>query len=171
MGEGAWDGILIRDLEPPRLQRPPPSFTPGGRPPTSPRPFFIHQDRIMWINGPWGGRVATWTPPVEVIRQPPWVVFLHKYFTSLPLCLPLLVLVFSGPSRDHLVFIGQRGVHCAGWVRPGRVRLGRLFSNSGPGESVLRTQGVGVREHAGVERIGRRSAVNKPLPHAPRTAV
>lgn len=133
-------------------------------PPPSPQPFFIHQDQIMWINGPRGHR----DPPSRCNQTASLGCFSSQIFYKSPA--PSSSSSFwssQAPSRDHLVFIGQCGVRCPGWVRPGPVRL---FSNSGPGESVLRTEGVGVREHAGAGRKGRRSAVDKPLPHAPRTA-
>lgn len=114
---------------------------------------------------------------IDVIRQPPWVIFLHKYFTRLLLRLPLPRFFFSGPSRVHLFFIGhpnksrRAGFNSAAWVRLSPVRLGRSIFKLRPRGACLRTKGVGVRDHAGVEWIGQRSVAYKPLPHAPRTAV
>lgn len=175
---------IIRDLEPLQCQRPSPYLIQEADPPTLPQPYywvqkypFIHQDRIMGCGkmNRYAAGVTTQPPQqsntrqIDVIRQRSLGYFSSQIF--LQLHLPLL---HSGlrPFQRSSVFhwspkqISECSVHCADWVRPSR-----QFSNSSPGETVLRTKGVGVRDHVGVEWIDQRSVVYKPLPHAPRTAV
>lgn len=111
---------IIRDLEPLQCQRPSPYLIQEADPPTLPQPyywvqrypFFIHQDRIMGCGkmNRYATGVTTRPPQqshtrqIDVIRQRPWVIFLHKYFSSFVFLFFILV---SGRSRDHLFFIGH----------------------------------------------------------------
>lgn len=109
------------------------------------------------------------------------IIILRKYFTRLPFFLPLSPPPLLSPfHRVHLFFIGRpnksqnAGSIVLGWVRLSRARLGRVrpfYFRAQTQGRVFEGRGSGVRDHAGVERIGQRSLEYKPLPHAPRTAV
>lgn len=141
----------------------------------------------MWKMSHGAARETTWPPQqnharqIDIIRQRPWVIFLRKYFTRLPFFLPLSPPPLLSPfHRVHLFFIGRpnksqnAGSIVLGWVRLSRARLGWVrpfYFRAQTQGRVFEGRGSGVREHAGVERIGQRSLEYKPLPHAPRTAV
>lgn len=132
-------------------------------------------------------RETTWPPQqnhtrqIDIIRQPPWVIFLRKYFTRLPFFLFLSLLLFCVLSSESICFsllaktnLRTQGLLCwagLGRAEPGWARSGRFIFVARTQGRVFEGQGSGVRERAGVERISQRSSEYKPLPHAPRTAV
>lgn len=141
----------------------------------------------MWKMNHRAVRETTWpsqqnhTRQIDIIRQRPWVIFLRKYFTRLPFFLPPSLLLSSVLSSESICFsllaqtnLRTRGLLCwvgLGQAEPGWARSGRFYFQAQTQGRVFEGQGSGVRERAGVERIGQRSLEYKPLPHAPRTAV
>lgn len=116
------------------------------------------QDQIMWKMNHGAARETTWPPQqnhtrqIDIIRQPPWVIFLRKYFTRLPFFLFLSILLFCVLSSESICFsllaktnLRTQGLLCwagLGRAEPGWARSGRFIFGPGLRGECLRARGV-----------------------------